>query len=281
MTNEVRTVEVFAQHFEKYRAEIMRELAIANSCPEYSKDIIIVVHDQLPYLKACIESIQANTNNYHLYIWDNASQPDTQEYLDSLMLRNPGTVDVMRSEENIGFILPNNQLASWGTGEYIILLNSDTKVFEGWDKGMIGCLNNDPEIAQVGYLGGVLNEDGRGVGWGFGFKLDYVPGWCFCISRETYSEFGLFNEKDLTFAYCEDADFSLRLQEAGKKVYAMHLMLVHHYENKTIKVVRDKGEIDVVKTFEQNHEYMRRRWKDYLLTKRVAGKEPKHELVDY
>jgi hypothetical protein len=85
--NEVRTVEVFTQHFEKYRSEIMKELAIANSCPEYSKDIIIVVHDQLPYLKACIESIQANTNNYHLYIWDNASQPDTQEYLDTLMLR--------------------------------------------------------------------------------------------------------------------------------------------------------------------------------------------------
>lgn len=264
--------DAFDQHFQQYKAEISNELACTYKATDAKKDIIIVVHDQLPYLKACVESIRQNTTNYHLYIWDNASQPDTVEYLQNLMYAMPDQVDVLRSEENIGFVEPNNQLAKWGKGDYIILLNSDTKVFDGWDRGMVGFLENTPDVKQVGYLGGLLDANGMGGRAAFGYKIDYVCGWCSCLSRKTYDEYGLF-DKGLKFAYCEDSDLSIRLQEAGHKIYSLHTLLVHHFENKTITAVHEEEKggkrVNLYETFEHNHAYIRNKWHDYLTNKRV------------
>lgn len=256
-----------------FEEQIRQELAVATNysvnCP--SKDILIVVRDQLDYFKACVESIQEHTNNYKLYIWDNASKDETKFYIERLLLNHPDEVEIMRSEFNLGFIHPNNEMASWGKSEYIILLNSDTKVFEGWDAAMVGHLKEQSELGVVGYLGGLLGEDGMGVGSAYGYDIDYVMGWCLCVARSTYEQHGLFS-KQLTFAYCEDADLSLRLREAGLFPYAIHAPLVHHYGNKTIKQVSEEKEMDVKKSFDLNHTYMRFRWGDYLKTDRVLRK---------
>jgi len=231
-----------------------------------TKDIIVVVKDQLEYVQNCLKSIKEHTVEYRLFVWDNGSDTPTREYLEQLSIS--GEIELLRSEKNIGFIKPNNELAGWGDGDYIILLNSDTVVFEGWDSAMIAFLQTHEDVGVVGQLGGMLNETGLGVDSGFGYDVDYIMGWCLCLSRDTYEEHGLFN-KQLTFAYCEDADLSLRLKEAGLKVYALHAPLVHHYGNKTIKQVSQEGEIDVKKTFDLNHQYMQVRWKDYLEKGRV------------
>lgn len=256
------------------------ELVIAAISKPAWKDILVIVRDQLPYLKICVESVREHTKNYTLHIWDNESGPETQEYIANLQqehasLQNPDwKLKVRRSERNEGFIEPNNALAEDSEGDYLIPLNSDTKVFPHWDTAMIGWLQQYPEVAQVGYWGGHLGPDGRGFGGQNGYDVDYIPGWCFCISRETYNQFGLFN-KEMKFAYCEDADLSLTLQDAGKKIYALHVPLVYHYQNKTIKVVEKEGEVDVRATFEHNHEYLRRRWKDYLENRRVLQRRGK------
>lgn len=268
--------------FRHQQSEVVRksselELSLAHISKPAWKDIIIIVRDQLPYLKMCIESVRKYTKDYTLYIWDNNSGKETKDYLEEIQKEHvlsedkDWDIEVWSSEENQGFIKPNNRLVREGNGEYIILLNSDTKVFENWDKAMIGWLQNNPEVAQVGYWGGHLGADGRGFGGDNGYDVDYIPGWCFCIERETYKNHGLFDQDNLSFAYCEDADFSLRLQEAGKKIYALHIPLVYHYQNKTIQVVRN--EMDVLSTFNKNHEYMYVRWKNYLDTQRVFARK--------
>lgn len=263
-------------NFERHFSFVKEELKLSRGVDEW-KDIIIVVRNQLDYFKACIESIQKTTKNYHLYIWDNGSNQDTVDYIESLLMSyDPNKVTdwkitTMRSEVNTGFNHPNNELAALTTSPYIILLNSDTKVFENWDTTMIGYLQKNQDVAQVGYWGGHLSEDGRGFGGANGGDIDYVPGWCFCISRETYKEFRLFNDK-LKFAYCEDSDLSLRLKEAGKKIYALYTPLVYHYQNKTITEVEKEGSLDLAATFEYNHAYIRDRWKHYLANDRVMLK---------
>lgn len=254
------------------------ELALATVSKQAWKDIIIVVRDQLPYLKICIESVREHTKDYTLYIWDNDSGKETKDYLEAIQREHvlseskDWDIEVWTSSRNEGFIKPNNRFAAEGKGEYIILLNSDTKVFKDWDAAMVGWLQYNSDVAQVGYWGGHLGSDGRGFGGDNGHEIDYIPGWCFCIERETYKKHGLFDEQNLDFAYCEDADFSLRLLESGKKIYALHIPLVYHYQNKTIQAVRKEGEIDVLATFNRNHEYIVNRWKDYLTTKRVLSK---------
>lgn len=267
-----RIKELASNHFAYYKAEMVKELGFASAAKDASKDILIVVRDQLPYLKMCLESIIEHTSNYKVYIWDNGSDTDMQEYLAEMMVKMEGKLEFCRVEQNMGFNEPNNQLASFGKGEYLILLNSDTKVHKGWTEAMLGYLQANPNTKTVGYLGGLLDESGAGGRAVFGDKIDYVCGWCMCLSRSTYEQYGLFN-KQLRFAYCEDSDFSLRLLEAGHDIYALHLLLVHHFENKTILAVKEEGQVNVTETFKMNHEYMRLRWADYLKHRRVDVRE--------
>lgn len=270
-------------NFEKHFENVKSELKLAEVQSDCWKDIIIIVHNQLDYLKACIESLKKNTSKFHLYLWDNASSQATSEYIEKLIAdydseteQDIWTITIMNSATNMGFILPNNELAAWGDSEYIILLNSDTKVFEYWDKAMIAFMEHNKDVGQVGYWGGHMGPDGRGFGGENGYDVDYIPGWCFCIRRSTYDQYGLFN-KQLQFAYCEDADLSLRLKAAGYKIYALHAPLVHHYQNKTVIEVENEGKIDLRASFDHNHEYMKLQWKDYLANDRVLLKR-KREL---
>lgn len=258
------------EHFE----QILTELKIAERTTPVSTDILIVVKDQVKYLTECIESIEQTTLDYNLYIWDNNSKSETRNYIKNLEQCHPEKIHVVYHDKNIGFVVPNNRLVAMGSGEYIILLNSDCKVYEFWQQMMIGFLQEHTDVAQVGFWGGHVGLDGRGFGGSNGYDIDYIPGWCFCISRDTYNEFGLFDEEHLDFAYCEDLDFSLRLKTAGKKLYALHSPSVHHYQNMTIKEVWQEGQIDVQSTFLRNHAYIAEHWRDYLTTQRVSLKNP-------
>lgn len=244
--------------WENYQTEIIEELLIMQRYISVRKDILLVVHNQFEWVKRCIDSIRASTDNYDLYIWDNGSDEPTKSYLQSL------SAHVIRSEKNEGFITPNNELAKLGTSPYLILLNSDTEVQEGWDKALIAWLQQKPDVAATSYLGGRVDGDFYGKHFGWGEQLDYLCGWCLCISRETYNEFGLFDADNLKFAYGEDADLSFRLKSAGKHIRALHLNLVAHFENKTVTNLNVESQTTLQQAFTQNHQYLRSRWKNLI-----------------
>jgi GT2 family glycosyltransferase len=191
----------------------------------------------------------------------------TKEYLEQ-MSKKYDNITLVRHSRNIGFIIPNNKLAKLGISPYIILLNSDTVVSKGWDSALIGVLNAYPNCGIIGFQGGTLEIDGKGCGGSLNGKIDYVCGWCLCIKRILYEKFGLFDEDNLKFAYGEDSDLSLRMKEEGFDIHAMNIKLVKHYGNVTSMEVNK--EMDISATFKKNHEYIRERWKDYLMYKRVA-----------
>jgi GT2 family glycosyltransferase len=254
--------------YEQVTSHVQAENLALSRYREASKDILIVVRDQLDYLRQCIDSVQQFTRNFHLYIWDNGSGAATQAYLRDLKLAHQGAVDVVRVESNRGCVEPNNQLAALGSGEYLILLNSDTKMSEGWDQAMIGWLQAHPECASVGYMGVVLDEEGEYRTAGFGDGIDFVAGWCACISRATYQEFGLF-DPHFQFSHWEDADLGLRLQAAGKSTYALHLGLVHHYWHKTTQALPAEEKIRLDRYAVDNFNYFRQKWKPHIETGRA------------
>jgi GT2 family glycosyltransferase len=244
---------------ETYKKEIINEIIISQKYVSVSKDILIVVRNQLPFIQQCLNFIHKFTENYKIFIYDNGSEKETKNWLQKQ------NVTLVTNEKNLGFIKPNNELIKLGTSPFIILLNSDTIVYPDWDKAMIAYLQSFPECVQVGYMGGILNKEGKGDKGMYGSDVDYIVGWCFCVSRKTYEEFGLFDEKNLEFAYCEDADFSLRLKESDKKIHSLHLDLVYHYGHITVNQLTKKEEIEEAhKAFDKNHEYIRKRWAKYL-----------------
>lgn len=244
-----------------YLDSIKEELIVGRGYQPVEKDILIVAHNQFNFVKNCIESIQHTTQDYHLYIWDNASDEETAAYLRSIE-----GADVERSEENLGFIIPNNRLVAKGKSPYVILLNTDVVLKQDWHQIMVGWLQAHPNVGAVSCLGGLLDEKMMGITGALGASIDYVAGWALCFPRKVYEQVGLFDETNLKFAYGEDSDFSLRLKEAGYGLYALACGddIVKHWGNKTAsevyKVLQDK----MAETFRVNHEYLQTRWKDYL-----------------
>jgi GT2 family glycosyltransferase len=248
---------------ENCRKTLIKELTYEHTSKNVQKDIVIVVRNQYDSIAHCLESIKKNTTNYRLFIWDNASDTETQELLKSY---NPHCL--RRSDTNLGFIEPNNQLVALTSSPIIVLLNSDVHVRLGWDNALVGALSH---YDIVGYEGSLLDENGKGFYPAWGDEIDYVSGWCLAFSRQLYDHIGLFDNQHLKFAYCEDSDFCLRAKSAGYKVYALHLDYAFHEGSKTIKAVQ--YEQDVTETFHQNHEYMRLKWSHYLMNDRVLTKK--------
>ena len=249
--------------FNHHRNEITEELLVGTKYQEVPIDILIVVHNQVDYLKKCVESIFQHTTNFKLYIWDNGSDEETKLYLNSL-LDVAEQIVIVTSEANSGFIKPNNSLASMGSNPYLVLLNSDTEVMQGWKEPLVAWLQGHPNIAATGYQGCKLDENFKGGLISFGNDVDYISGWCLCLPRKIYDEVGLFDEEHLEFAYAEDCDFSLRLQEQGYQIYAFHMTRVAHHENKTILAVAKDRPQWLQEHFDKNHDYLRRRWADFF-----------------
>lgn len=245
-----------------FKENLKCELLEQSQCQDQPKDILVVVYNQLDYIRNCVESVYANTSNFELYVWNNASDTKTTAYLESLVDRPH--FHLYSSKENLGFLEPNNKLAEISKSPYIILLNSDTEVYEGWDKCMLGHLQHN-NTAAVGYMGGFLDESGLGGQIGFGNRIDYLMGWCLCFSRGVFEKYGLFDGETFRFAYFEDADFSLRLLEANKNIHALHAQYVFHHGNATAKTI-NTGRMSEI--FAANHLAFAKKWSNYLTNKR-------------
>lgn len=247
------------KRLELYSQQISTE---RKTCKNLSKAILIVAHNQHDYLEKCLTSIKKYTQNYKVYLWDNASDPklDTQ----------------YRSDSNLGFIKPNNIMASEVKEDVVICLNSDTEVFEGWDQNLCAYLE---DYAQVGYLGCYLDDNLFGDKVGFGDQVDYILGWGFAIKNETYRKYGLFDE-ELEFAYFEDADLSLRLRKNNEKIYVLYNPLVHHYGNKTVDI-----NDDLMGYVKKNYNVFKEKWggvfkpKDVMVEDNIWGSAGKKLML--
>lgn len=262
------TMRLFRQTRPGDWAGVLTRVATALGSTSARLDVLLVVHDQLNYVRACVASLLRHTTDFHLWIWDNASSEPTRRFLEETAARH-ANVALTRGDTNQGFIVPNNRLVTQGNAPYVVLLNSDTQVEAGWDDALIAFLAQHPDVGEVGYEGGLLGPDGVGVGAGRGADIDYVAGWCACFPRPVYETLGLFNEQ-LDFAYGKDSDFSLRLLEAGYKVHALSPSRVTHWGNGTIReVIKTR---DTSTSFAANHRYLQSRWADYLARGRVLAR---------
>lgn len=244
--------------------KIKEELLLIDKANKIKKDILIVVHNQYDFIKNCVESIYKNTKNFNLFIWNNGSDFQTSSYLEKISNKKDN-IKLYNFSENLGFIIPNNRMIQETLAPYVILLNSDTEVRKNWDKVLIGFLEKNKDVALAGYEGGILDKTGLGVDKSYGYDIDYVCGYCMCLPRKTYLEFGLFDEENINFAYCEDSDLSLRIREKNKKIHACYSTdLVVHYGNRTSLDLLNKDE-NFTKTVHENLIYLQKRWNKYLI----------------
>jgi hypothetical protein len=93
----------------KFHDQILKELMTQYSDQEYETDILVVVHNQLDYIKICLESIFANTQGYNLYVWDNGSDATTRDWLRAQVDQRKIKI-LLRSERKFGIHHPEQRV---------------------------------------------------------------------------------------------------------------------------------------------------------------------------
>lgn len=210
--------------------------------------IVIPVYNQIHYTYACLVSILEHTKDvvYEVIIADDVSSDATRE-----LEKFTENVVICRNETNQGFLKNCNQAARAARGKYIMFLNNDTQVTEGWLSSLVNLIESDPSIGMTGsklvYPDGRLQEAGGilwsdGSGWNYGRlddpekpeynyvkDVDYISGAAILLSNELWKQIGGFDER-FAPAYCEDSDLAFEVRKAGYRVVYQPLSKVIHFE---------------------------------------------------
>jgi hypothetical protein len=145
--------------------------------PRPKVSIVIPVHNKFELTYNCISSIHdALTKvSFEIIIVDDSSSDET--LLSSLMFQ--GGCYTVRTSKNEGFIGACNLGASRASGEYLLFLNNDTLVNDGWLDALTETMDSDPGIGIAGSrllfadgvlqeAGGIIWRDGSAWNWGRG-----------------------------------------------------------------------------------------------------------------
>lgn len=276
---------------ERGRNRIAGDFAIGNDYLEKGKlifpdlggaaptvSIIIPVYNQIHYTYACLESILNYTKDvsYEVIIADDVSTDATKD----LALYSENLV-ISRNSENQGFLKNCNQAAAKAKGRYLMFLNNDTKVTEGWLGSLVSLIESDPTIGMVGsklvYPDGRLQEAGGiiwsdGSGWNYGRldnpdkaeynyvkDVDYISGAAILLSNRLWKQIGGFDERYAP-AYCEDSDLAFEVRRAGYRVVYQPLSTVIHFEG--ISNGTDVEGTGLKRYQIENSEKLKEKWKD-------------------
>jgi len=251
--------------------------------------IIIPVYGQLGYTLNCLDSLLGHQSRFtaEIIIIDDCSPDDSNEVLPQLeWLR------YRRQAVNGGFISSCNAGGAMALGRFVVMLNNDTRVVEGWLDNLVGEFELNTTAGIVGsklfYPDGSLQEAGGivwrdGSAWNYGRgddpnrpqysyarDVDYCSGCSLAVTRELWARLGGFDSL-FAPAYCEDVDLCFRVQQAGYSVRFQPQSRVIHYEGKTSGTDLTKG----VKAYQViNSRKLFLRWRDKLLHHRRTGEAP-------
>ena len=114
--------------------------------------VIIPCWNQLEFTRKCVAALMRQTapSCWELIVIDNGSTDGTGSYLGGVQDASPVPVTVIANSTNRGFPAAINQGLQYARGEYIVLLNNDVVVTEGWLSQLISLASIAPttEISQ-------------------------------------------------------------------------------------------------------------------------------------
>jgi GT2 family glycosyltransferase len=227
---------------------------------ETAADIIIPVNNRYAFTRNLLEGIYRYADvPFHIYVIDNASTDETAD-LEKIYTRD---ISVIRNRENRGWGGCINQGIQLGQNPYVIIMNNDVEISQGWPGNLIAFLDTHPRIGAVGPLGsspddwqcvdkvresivpqiprfltGDLHERNRILKYHFhraGILVDGVLDFfCVALKRRTVEAVGPLAEG---FAGGNDGDYCRRLRKAG---YVLGLSLdtyVLNYSSVSTKAI--------------------------------------------
>ncbi len=222
--------------------------------------IIILTWNALPLLKEYLPPLIKHTSNElaDIIIADNGSRDDTIAYAKQLGLK------IIKFDTNFGFAKGYNEAIKQVHYEYILLLNNDVRVTEGWLEPLYVFMESHPNVVSAqpkirwdrdkqryeyaGAEGGYLDYLGYPFCRGRLFdtlevdsgqygshpkKVFWTTGATMMVRRQAYIDVGGFDER--FFAHQEEIDLAWRWQALGYQLYVVPESIVYHYGGASLK----------------------------------------------
>ncbi|MCM3270693.1 glycosyltransferase [Paenibacillus elgii] len=238
--------------------------------------IIVVTHNNLELSKQCIDSLLKCTINplCEFIIIDNASTDGTAPWLNKLAHPQIKTILL---PENTGYATGNTIGMINSNGDYLVLLNNDTVVPDGWLPRLLRPFSIDKQIGAVGPMSNHVGNDQRldvyvgdvshapNSAWLNEFYQLYkhevrytelLGFYCVAIKREVIEKVGYFDPEFGTGMF-EDDDYCLRMQRSGYKLAIAEDAFVYHHGSATFKQWADKKYHAL---FHKNKAYYEKKW---------------------
>jgi hypothetical protein len=207
--------------------------------------IVILNWNGKKFLKDCIESISESTDyrNFEVIVADNGSTDGSIDLLQEM--KKKGLVQkLVLNGRNLGFGGGNNRGIFEAEGEFVFLLNNDTKVTKGWLAPLVELANRRADAGIIGPLFPNLSQLDKIFGPGFidnkGISRDLevsgecegemVSGGAFFVKRKVIDAIGLLDEKFFPI-YFEDSDYCARARKAGFRILFTPKSKIIHYES--------------------------------------------------
>ena len=216
--------------------------------------IIMLTYNALDYTKRCVQSLFQYTNlPFEIVFVDNGSRDGTVAYLKQLKQTHPN-VTLILNRTNKGFSAGNNQGAQKAKGKYLVFLNNDVLVSDGWLEDLLTAFEKDPQIGMVGpvtnsisglqRLAEIPYNDESGFHH-FAARVRQVnkekitprrrlAGFCLLTSKAIFESVGGFDESFGTGNF-EDDDLSIRIRQKGYALMVHEGVFIHHYGSQTFK----------------------------------------------
>jgi len=208
--------------------------------------IVVLNCNGIRHLPDCLGSIRDQEfKNYELIVVDNGSQDGSVEYIRA----NFPEAYIIENDKNEGFCRGANQGILKARGEYVLLLNNDTKLQNDYLRELMNCWVSAPDDV-IGIFPVALYYDrpkvinSAGARWSafrfwqplkvrmlddLGSNCKYIFGSIFiapCFKREQFIKIGGFDE--FFFAYGEDFDLSYRANILGYRFLMCPRLIIYH-----------------------------------------------------
>ncbi|GEM_PF-611002 len=246
------------------KAEIVEFLSVAEehfaiirkTVPTLKKvrgvDIVIPIYNARDYTNRCIESVLKHaTGDWRLVLVHDAStQAGVADDLQAWAEKDPRIV-LLTNEKNLGFVMTANRGMREAAGRDVLLLNSDTEVFEGFldrlrdaawadtKTGILTPFSNNATLCSVPQMGidnpipdgftperfaeliGAVSQRRRP-------ELVTGVGFCMYVKAEVFETIGYFDEISYGRGFGEENDLCERAKKAGFTVRLADDVFVQH-----------------------------------------------------
>jgi GT2 family glycosyltransferase len=255
-------------------------------------DVIVLTYGNEDLTLRCFRSLRKCTTGYRLIWLDNGSGPKSIDKVLPEARANPGMVPIWLPQ-NVGFVKGTNialkiLLEVFNTdAEYIVMLNNDVEVTEGWLDRMRRVFERDIRVKAVGPITSEckswqsyiharkmlpvfqIPQGFERLGTGErAIKLDYCYGelaakckmlafFCTVFKTEVFQELGYLDEA-FGIGYGDDDDLCKRLRDAKMELAVSLGTYVFHNHQSTFKKMFTPEQIEKLKqerhkTFQEKH----------------------------